>query len=1028
MNGKQNDKFIRMIILISVTLAVLVVAGTLWMGQSASKANDEAVHSVSRFYMDELTSRREQVVETNLNSNIDNMNKAVELMDEEDLHNLSQMRAYQKKMKELFNLDKFAFVDREGLIYTAEGLRRNISDYGFNYLSVNKPKVAVVEEEGAKKVIIAQRVKGKKIKGKELRICFIEKDMNDMLKGFSMNSDESEVTFCNIYRRNGVALTDMVLGGLAKEDNLLEAMEHAEYEDGYTYEKLENDFTHGQAGITTFTYNGIRETLDFVPVKGTDWMLTYLIRESVISEQISGISDGIARRSMIQTLLIALVMLILFIFMMSQLRRNSKLEIERERIETESKVRQDELEHRLSIQRELLEQEKKRAEQDKMITAMASDYRSVYYVDLDDNEGICYRHDPEIRDVGDDGKPFAFHEEFVDYANKYVAESYREEFLEFIDPDRIRESLATETIIAHRYLTVRDGEESYEMLRMAGVRHPKDRDDHIVHAIGVGFTNVDSEMREDMMKNQTLSDALSMAEDANKAKTQFLSNMSHEIRTPMNAIIGLDTIALADPELSDKTRDYLNKIDHSAHHLLKLINDILDVSRIESGRMTVKNEEFSFPLLMEQINTMISGQCRESGLTYECRVDEGLNDYYIGDDMKLKQVIINILGNAVKYTPEGGTVTFTVDKMAAFEGKTTLKFTMKDTGIGMSKEFLPKIFETFSQEDADKANKYGSTGLGMAIAKSMVEMMGGTIDVESEKGKGTTFTLAVTLTDSNRQAAEEEKEVFNPQELSVLVIDDDSVASEHARIVLESVGITSDIASSGAEAVDMVRVREARQEPYNLILVDWKMPDMDGLETTRAIRKIAGTDSAVIILTAYNWDDILDEALEAGVDSFITKPLFASNVIEKFRTALNKRGIMKAGAGKADLKGRRVLLAEDMMVNAEIMKELLKMREMEVEHAENGKIAVDMFEKSPAGYYDAVLMDMKMPEMNGLDATKAIRALDRDDAKTIPIIALTANAFDEDVRQSLQAGLDAHLSKPVDPVTLFATLENLIKA
>jgi signal transduction histidine kinase/ActR/RegA family two-component response regulator len=401
-------------------------------------------------------------------------------------------------------------------------------------------------------------------------------------------------------------------------------------------------------------------------------------------------------------------------------------------------------------------------------------------------------------------------------------------------------------------------------------------------------------------QRESLSIALEEANQANKAKTAFLANMSHEIRTPMNAIIGLDRIALSDPGISETTRDHLEKIGLSAQHLLGIINDILDMSRIESGRMTVKNEEFSFAKALAQVNTMISGQCRDKGIAYECRVKGAVDDYYIGDDMKLRQVMINILGNAVKFTPSGGTVTFIVEAVAQFNGRTTLRFIISDTGIGMSQEFLPKLFDAFSQEDSSSTNRYGSTGLGMAITRSIIELMNGTISVESEKHKGTTFTVTLTLTDCDRKNIREEEPVLQPR--------------KNEKPVRETV----------------------------------------------------------------------------------------------------------------DLKCRRILLAEDVTVNAEIMMMVLSMREIQVDHAENGRIAVEMFAEHEEGYYDAVLMDLRMPEMDGLEATRRIRAMNRRDAKSIPIIALTANAFDEDVKRSMQAGLNAHLSKPVEPTILFETLEGLL--
>ena len=536
----------------------------------------------------------------------------------------------------------------------------------------------------------------------------------------------------------------------------------------------------------------------------------------------------------------------------------------------------------------------------------------------------------------------------------------------------------------------------------------------------------DQEQKAELSESrETLKDALAAAENANKAKTAFLSNMSHEIRTPMNAIIGLNNIAMNDPTASEQVKEYLGKIGASAQHLLGIINDILDMSRIESGRMTIRKEEFSFAKALEQVNTIISNQCRDKGITYDCQTVGRVDDYYIGDAMKLKQVMINILGNAVKFTPEGGTVRFIVEEGKRFDRNAVLKLIISDTGIGISKEFLPRIFEPFTQEDSSSTSKYGSTGLGMPITKSIVELMNGNIDVTSEKGKGTTFTVTITLGESDRK---QQNDGYSPvlRDISVLVIDDDPIALEHAEIVLSQVGIHCETAESGWEGIDKVRVHHGRREDYNLIIIDWKMPEMDGVKTTRLIREIVGDDTPVIMLTSFNWDEIASEAHEAGVDTFVPKPLFAGTVMDEFAEAFQRKN--KAFEERtADLKGRRVLLAEDVAVNAEIMMMILNMREIEADLAENGRVAVNLFESHGVGYYDAILMDMRMPEMDGLEATRVIRGMQREDARTIPIIALTANAFDEDVQQSMQAGLNAHLSKPVEPDVLFETLEKLIR-
>ena len=1028
MDAVRKNRTATITIVGSFVLAIILVAGTIWMGHNARQDTEEAVRMVSLLYLDELAGRREQVVEDNLADKVHTIRVAIDLMTAEDLSDKAHLEAYQTRMKQLYKLDKFAFVDTDGLIYTSTGTQTTIDEYSFDYKSLSEPEISIHNPYGEeKRVVIAVPVQIP-FGGKTLSVCFMAIDMEEMLSGVSMTTNTGDATFCNIYTESGTALTNAVLGGLAEEDNLLDAMKIAEFEAPYSYDGFARDFQSGTRGVVSFSYNGIRETLTYIPVDGTNWLLTYLIRESVISDRISAISAGTIRRSIIQSVLTVGAMLVMFGFIIAQTKKNSRLLLERETADAENRVKREELEHRLALQEKLVMEQRQRERQDKLITALSSDYWSVYYLNLDKDEGVCYQAHGDLDGSGFKvGDHFKYLSSVTAYARRYITEQYREEFLRFVQPDAVREGLKKSRVISYTYMVTRHGKESYETVRFAGVRHPEDRDDHTVHSVGACFADTDAETRRAKDQHQALSDALAAAEEANKAKTAFLSNMSHEIRTPMNAIIGLDNIALSDPETPPRTREYLEKIDASAEHLLNLINDILDMTRIESGRLTLRNEEFSFSRLLEAVNTMFSSQCSEKGLDYQCYINGEVDGTYIGDNMKLRQVLINILGNAVKFTPVGGKVSLQVERKARYEGKSTLQFTISDTGIGMSPEFLPHIFDTFSQEDASTTSKYGSSGLGMAITKSIVEMMNGHIEVESVKGEGTTFVVTVTLGDavnSDLQGADCE---IHPSEMTVLIVDDDPVACEHARLVLEKAGIAAEIAASGAEAVEMVKLRHARRAPYNLILVDWQMPEMDGVETTRRIRAIVGNESAIIILTAYKWDDILDEAVQAGVDSFIAKPLFAATVLEEFKAALQRKNPSgRQTAGKAELAGRRILLAEDMQVNAEIMTMVLNMRQIEADLAENGRIAVEKFASHPEGWYDAILMDMRMPEMDGLEATRTIRGMDRADARKIPIIALTANAFDEDVQRSLQAGLNAHLSKPVQPEALFETLESLI--
>ena len=524
-----------------------------------------------------------------------------------------------------------------------------------------------------------------------------------------------------------------------------------------------------------------------------------------------------------------------------------------------------------------------------------------------------------------------------------------------------------------------------------------------------------------------------MAEEVSRAKTSFLSNMSHEIRTPMNAIIGLDNIALKDPDLPPRTREQLEKIGFSARHLLGLINDILDMSRIESGRMVLKNEDFAMREFLDQINVIINGQCQDKGLEYECSIIGSIDDYYVGDDMKLKQVLINILGNSVKFTNAPGKVSFTVEQTDRADGRCTLRFTMRDTGIGMDKEYIPKIFEAFSQEDATTTNKYGGSGLGMAITGNLVEMMGGRIDVDSEKGVGSTFTVTIELGESDI-AMEKEKLDELLGRISVMVVDDDPVACEHAELVLSELGVMTDICDHSTDAYSRIKRRWDEEDPYDLIITDFRMPVMDGITLTEEIRRFDEGKTGIIILTGYDFDMEAGHAHKAGVDGILTKPLFAETLQHEIQTVMRGRiepAGQETGAAEEEegykLEGLRMLIAEDVEINAEILMDLLEMEGMESDWAANGQIAVDMFADSSEGYYDAVLMDIRMPVMDGLTAAAAIRALERADAKLVPVIALTANAFDEDVNNSLAAGMNAHLSKPVEPDKLYSTLKSLVK-
>ena len=664
-------------------------------------------------------------------------------------------------------------------------------------------------------------------------------------------------------------------------------------------------------------------------------------------------------------------------------------------------------------QEQFLVSEQQQRQADRVITALSSEYRSVFGADLEQDALHCYRSDEAAGIHAGERQPYR--KWITAYAENSVAEADRAAFLHFTDPESIRDGLAKEHCLAHRYLTHRNGEERYEQLCFSAGEHE----------VGMAFRDVDPETRDELARQNTLNAALTEAEKAGKTDLAFLSRMSHDIRTPMNAIIGLGTLALNDDTLSEKSRDYLMKIGDNAQHLLALINEILDMSRIKSGQVTLHREEFHFKGMLEQLNSAYTAKCRDKGIGYECRFLSPVDDYYCGDEKKLKEILTHLLDNAVACTDAPGSVTLSVARSTVLNDQSTLLFRIKDTGDGIDEELLKSIFDAFS-DASDGARSRSDGGLGLAISKNLVEMMDGSISVESEKGAGSEFTVTLTLKNCAQKAAEDE-ELIDLHDLYVLVVDDNLNSAKYTKSVLDKVGIRADMCTSGPDALRMIDVQYGKHQPYHLVLMDCNMPDMDGLEATERIKAKYGSSITVVILTAYNWDYIAEDAKRVGVDSFLVKPLFPANVTEEFEHIARRNRMIKIREkGKAQLAGRRILLAEDMEINAEILMDILSLEGVEADHAENGAIAVEMFQKSAPGYYSAILMDVRMPEMNGLEATAAIRALDREDARTIPIIALTANAFDEDIKHSLQAGMNAHLCKPVESEQLFQVMGELL--
>lgn len=509
-----------------------------------------------------------------------------------------------------------------------------------------------------------------------------------------------------------------------------------------------------------------------------------------------------------------------------------------------------------------------------------------------------------------------------------------------------------------------------------------------------------------------LDEARREADHANKAKSEFLSNMSHDIRTPMNGIVGMTAIAQTNIDDKERVRDCLKKITLSSKHLLGLINDVLDMSKIESGKLNLNMDILSLRDAMESIVNIVQPQVKEKRQHFDIFIQKIVTEDIYCDGVRLNQILINLLSNAIKYTPEEGRINVYLSQEESPLGREYVRchFRVKDSGIGMSEEFQKTIFDTFTREKVTQVDKTEGAGLGMAITKRIVDSMNGTIELNSVPGKGSEFHVILDLGKADTRV----KDIMLPA-WNALVVDNNEDLCYSAADVLKEIGINPECAFGGREAVEMVKKRHERGDDYQLALIDWKMPEMDGLETTKEIRKHLGDEVPILIISAYDWSDIKDEAIKAGAHGFISKPLFKSNLyLGLCRFVEGRDGMADEGEKKVkDFTGKRILIAEDNDLNWEIANELLSAAGFKLERAENGKICVEKFEASKEGEYDVILMDIRMPVMNGYDAASAIRALDRSDAK-LPIIAMTADAFSEDIQHSLDCGMNAHISKPID--------------
>ncbi len=670
-----------------------------------------------------------------------------------------------------------------------------------------------------------------------------------------------------------------------------------------------------------------------------------------------------------------------------------------------------------------LQEEENERQQMELVQALSIDYKVVCFFDLETGIGKPLR----VEEVSQQFKEnfageLSFEESMEFYIQKYVCEEDREMVRQAASREEIEKGLSEGKQYHVNFRTQKKGQLEYYQMKIvrAGVRSGRG-------SIVLGIRSVDKEIRNEMEQRSNLKDALMQANRASKAKSVFLSNMSHDIRTPMNAIVGFTSLAMKHIDNRERMEEYLKKIMTSGNHLLSLINDVLDMSRIESGKIRLDEKACSLPEILHSICNIVQADVHAKQLELHIDTLDIRNEDIYCDKLRLNQVLLNLLGNAVKYTGAGGAINMRItEKAGAPDGFAQYEFSIKDNGVGMSDEFVEHIFEPFEREKNSTTSGIQGTGLGMAITKNIVDMMNGTIEVESELGVGSTFTVSFVF--RTRKEEKEEQAIPELKNCRALVVDDDFNTCDSVSYMLGQIGLRAEWTLSGKEAVLRTKQASMRKDGYLVYIIDWLLPDMNGIEVTRRVRQVMGDNVPVIVLTAYDWSEIEEEAKEAGVTAFCSKPLFMSELRKCLRTVIGaEEQVEEEKEGReVQFKAGRILLAEDNELNQEIAVEILGGAGFTTEVAENGKVALEMLQRSDPGYYQLVLMDVQMPVMSGYEAVREIRQLENQRLAGIPVIAMTANAFEEDKQEALRNGMDGHIAKPINIELLFTTLNKVL--
>lgn len=870
--------------------------------------------------------------------------------------------------KEYWGFSEFTFLSREGESMTPDGEKAvmDLGEDGDRLFEQKEPVMAgKTQSDGQEATVFAVPVQRGEYRGFSYEAIAVSYTNADMAASLNVDAFSGKAK-CFVIRNDGSVLLSTLTGGNVFE-NYLAYLKAASDLDEAHITQLQKDWALGNSGLLQCQIGGVSYCVLYQSVGYQDYLLLSVVPQSAISAgflSVQKITMG--------------VLIIIFLMVGSMVIVPVLLRSRKQTYQSRMEVRYRE----------------------SMFDVLSNSVDDIFIMLDAGNYGVDYVS-PNI-------------ERLLGIQVKEVRENIRIMEKCAVDYDVVipREVLAEIPLNGNRYWECEYRHQStgenrwYRMtvyhMNMEGVRK---------------FIIVLFDRTQEQQMNQKLQEALTAARSANEAKSNFLSNMSHDIRTPMNAIVGFSMLLEKDADQADKVKEYTRKITAASRHLLSLINDVLDMSKIESGKTSLNVDCFSLPELLEDLNIMLMPQVKAKNQSFKIHAQGKLPEQVMGDRLRLNQILINLLSNAIKYTPNGGEIDFLVSELPGMTQQyTKLRFVVQDNGIGMSEEFQKHIFAPFSREISSVTNKIQGTGLGMAITKSLVDLMGGIIQVESRPGEGSTFTVEMSFALPEK---EEEETWFRQRVTRMLVADDEEEIGRSIQEIMRESGVDVVYTTEGAAAVEKAVEAHRRGEDFHVILLDWKMPGLNGVEAARRIREQIKTEVPILVLTSYDWEEIEEKAREAGINAFLSKPFFASTFWHTIKPLVlqnteEQTGHTADGNGESVMQGMLFLVAEDNEMNAEILTEVLQMEGAGCELAVNGQEAVEMFLQSAPGHYDMILMDVQMPVMNGYEATRQIRSSHHPEAMRIPIVAMTANTFAEDVRDALEAGMDGHLAKPID--------------